>query len=135
MNIHVDGQSAETHGQLDQFNPVFSPGSSSMASPGSPNSENSGGGKMARKKSTASSTSTDEDDISNIPSLQTRIQIISQRVNNNSLFTNLTKITNFHKNTRPKIGFTSLHSLHSLFTTRGIGGRQRRVKEAGALSG
>ena len=80
MNIHVDGLSAETHGQLDQFNPVFSPGSSSMASPGSPNSENSGGGKMARKKSTASSTSTDEDDISNIPSLQTRIQIISQRV-------------------------------------------------------
>ena len=80
MNIHVDGLSAETHGQLDQFNPVFSPGSSSMASPGSPNSENSGGGKMARKKSTASTTSTDEDDISNIPSLQTRIQIISQRV-------------------------------------------------------
>jgi hypothetical protein len=74
MNIHVD------HGQLDQFNPVFSPGSSSMASPGSPNSENSGGGKMARKKSTASTTSADEDDISNIPSLQTRIQIISQRV-------------------------------------------------------
>ena len=80
MNIHVDGISAETHGQLDQFNPVFSPGSSSMASPGSPNSENSGGGKMARKKSTASTTSADEDDISNIPSLQTRIQIISQRV-------------------------------------------------------
>jgi len=78
-NIHVDGISAETHGQLDQFNPVFSPGSSSMASPGSPNSENSGGGKMARKKSTASTTS-DEDDISNIPSLQTRIQIISQRI-------------------------------------------------------
>ena len=91
MNIHVDGLSAETHGQLDQFNPVFSPGSSSMASPGSPNSENSVGGKMARKKSTASTTSTDEDDISNIPSLQTRIQIISQRVNNNSLFTNLKK--------------------------------------------
>ena len=95
MNIHVDGLSAETHGQLDQFNPVFSPGSSSMASPGSPNSENSGGGKMARKKSTASSTSTDEDDISNIPSLQTRIQIISQRVNNNSLFNNLKKKTLF----------------------------------------
>ena len=79
MNVYVDGFSADPHGQLDQFNPVFSPGSSSMASPGSPNSENSGGGKMARKKSTASTTS-DEDDISNIPSLQTRIQIISQRV-------------------------------------------------------
>jgi ovo-like protein len=55
-----------------------------MASPGSPNSTNSGGGKMkgspARKKSTSSTSTTDEDDISNIPSLQTRIQIISQRL-------------------------------------------------------
>lgn len=66
----------------DQNNdPVFSP-CSSMASPGSPNSS-CGGGKIksspCRKKST-SSNATDEDDISNIPSLQTRIQIISQRV-------------------------------------------------------
>jgi hypothetical protein len=33
-----------------------------------------------RKKSTSSSSTADEDDISNIPSLQMRIQIISQRV-------------------------------------------------------
>ena len=46
-----------------------------------PNSP-TGGGKMksaSRKKSTAS-TDTEEDDISNIPSLQMRIQIIQQRV-------------------------------------------------------
>ena len=80
---------------LDQVNnPVFSPlsmGSSSLASPGSPNSTSpgllpNGGGKMksappSRKKSTASSNGVeDEEDISNIASLQTRIQIISQRV-------------------------------------------------------
>jgi len=83
---------------MEQMNPVFSPlslGSSSMASPGSPNSTSPGlnnnsssvmaigGGKIkaspVRKKSTSSNT-TDEDDISNIPSLQTRIQIISQRL-------------------------------------------------------
>merc|ERR1719361_2101861 len=54
-----------------------------MASPGSPNSNHSGGGKIkgspTRKKSTSSNTA-DEEDISNIPSLQTRIQIISQRL-------------------------------------------------------
>jgi hypothetical protein len=33
-----------------------------------------------RKKSTSSSSTAEEDDISNIPSLQMRIQIISQRV-------------------------------------------------------
>jgi len=84
---HMDGISAESHcGPVDHINPVFSPlslGSSSMASPGSPNSNNSGGGKMkgspSRKKSTSTNTD-DEDDISNIPSLQTRIQIISQRL-------------------------------------------------------
>ena len=86
MNSHVD--CIEGHGSIDQINPVFSPlslGSSSMASPGSPNSNHSGGGKIkgspTRKKSTSSNTA-DEDDISNIPSLQTRIQIISQRVSN-----------------------------------------------------
>ena len=79
---------------LDSINPVFSPlsmGSSSMASPGSPNSTSpglaSGGGKMkstpSRKKSTSSSNGGgmgEDEDLSNIPSLQTRIQIISQRV-------------------------------------------------------
>ena len=76
---------------MEQMNPVFSPlsmASSSLASPGSPSTSPgiagaNGGGKMknspARKKSTSSNT-TEEDDISNIPSLQTRIQIISQRV-------------------------------------------------------
>ena len=65
---------------------VFSPASlysASIASPGSPGSS-PGGGKMksspVRKKSTSSSSTADEDDISNIPSLQMRIQIISQRV-------------------------------------------------------
>merc|ERR1712001_808825 len=84
INSHVD--CIEGHGSIDQINPVFSPlslGSSSMASPGSPNSNHSGGGKIkgspTRKKSTCSNTA-DEDDISNIPSLQTRIQIISQRL-------------------------------------------------------
>jgi ovo-like protein len=75
------------------MNAVFSPLSmgSSMASPGSPNSTSpgragSGGGKMksspSRKKSTSSNSgmTPDEEDISNIPSLQTRIQIISQRL-------------------------------------------------------
>ena len=75
------------------MNAVFSPLSmgSSMASPGSPNSTSpglagSGGGKMksspSRKKSTSSNSglTPEEEDISNIPSLQTRIQIISQRV-------------------------------------------------------
>lgn len=87
----MDHDQLNTH--LDQVNPVFSPlsmGSSSLASPGSPNSTSpgllaNGGGKMksapSRKKSTASSSGVeDEEDISNIPSLQTRIQIISQRV-------------------------------------------------------
>merc|ERR1719273_71760 len=76
INSHVD--CIEGHGSIDQINPVFSPlslGSSSMASPGSPNSNHSGGGKIkgspTRKKSTSSNTA-DEDDISNIPSLQTR---------------------------------------------------------------
>jgi len=66
-------------------------GSSSMASPGSPNSTSpglaSGGGKMkstpSRKKSTSSSNGGgmgEDEDLSNIPSLQTRIQIISQRL-------------------------------------------------------
>ena len=72
---------------IEQVKPVFSPlsiGSASLASPGSPNSSTSnGGGKMksspSRKKSTSSLTQ-EEEDISNIPSLQTRIQIISQRV-------------------------------------------------------
>merc|ERR1719273_646406 len=75
INSHVD--CIEGHGSIDQINPVFSPlslGSSSMASPGSPNSNHSGGGKIkgspTRKKSTSSNTA-DEDDISNIPSLQT----------------------------------------------------------------
>ena len=65
---------------------VFSPASlysASIASPGSPGSS-PGGGKMkscpVRKKATSSSSTADEDDISNIPSLQMRIQIISQRV-------------------------------------------------------
>merc|ERR1712004_19435 len=73
---------------IEQVKPVFSPslsiGSTSLASPGSPNSSTSnGGGKMksspCRKKSTSSLTQ-EEEDISNIPSLQARIQIISQRV-------------------------------------------------------
>jgi len=70
---------------------VFSPASlysASIASPGSPGSS-PGGGKMksspVRKKSTSSSSTADEDDISNIPSLQMRIQIISQRVSSNRL--------------------------------------------------
>ena len=57
------------------------PGSPQEPGQGSPHS--CGGGKMkspgARKKSTAS-TDTEEDDISNIPSLQMRLQIIQQRV-------------------------------------------------------
>lgn len=55
------------------------PSTSSLPSPGSPETAN-GGGKMkaaSRKKSTASTD--EEDDISNIPSLQMRIQIIQQR--------------------------------------------------------
>ena len=59
------------------------PGSPQEPGQGSPHS--CGGGKMkspgARKKSTAS-TDTEEDDISNIPSLQMRLQIIQQRVSN-----------------------------------------------------
>ena len=59
------------------------PGSPPEPGQGSPHS--CGGGKMkspgARKKSTAS-TDTEEDDISNIPSLQMRLQIIQQRVSN-----------------------------------------------------
>merc|ERR1719210_294864 len=75
----------ETEPQFEQVKPVFSPLSmgSSLASPGSPNSSTSGGGKMksspSRKKSTCSNPEEGED-ISNIPSLQTRIQIISQRL-------------------------------------------------------
>merc|ERR1719270_2649397 len=75
---------------IEQVKPVFSPaslsiGSASLASPGSPNSSssNNGGGKIksspCRKKSTSSLTQ-EEEDISNIPSLQARIQIISQRL-------------------------------------------------------
>lgn len=63
---------------------VFSPASSYTNSITLPESPCSGGGKIKsspiRKKSTSSSSVTDEDDISNIPSLQMRIQIISQRV-------------------------------------------------------
>jgi len=77
----------ETEPQFEQvIKPVFSPLSmgSSLASPGSPNSSTSGGGKMksspVRKKSTSSNCTQEEEDISNIPSLQTRIQIISQRL-------------------------------------------------------
>merc|ERR1719367_2212025 len=67
---------------------MASPGSPNSTSPGLNNNSSSvmaigGGGKIkaspVRKKSTCSNT-TDEDDISNIPSLQTRIQIISQRL-------------------------------------------------------
>ena len=81
----------ETEPQFEQVKPVFSPLSmgSSLASPGSPNSSTSGGGKMksspARKKSTSSNCTAEEEDISNIPSLQTRIQIISQRVSTKKL--------------------------------------------------
>lgn len=90
-HINLGGQVEFEQMPMEPMNPVFSPlslGSSSMASPGSPTNSTSpglhnGGGKMksspARKKSTSSNT-TEEDDISNIPSLQTRIQIISQRV-------------------------------------------------------
>lgn len=90
--------------QQEQFEDVLShPGSTfspspnslnSMAtsgSPGSPASPGSysscgGGGKMkspSRKKSTCSNsgvTTQEEDDISNLPSLEMRIQVISQRV-------------------------------------------------------
>ena len=64
--------------------------------PGSPcggsgqHGSHAGGGKVkgspARKKSTSS---TDEDDISNIPSLKMRIQVISQRVGPCSNLNNL----------------------------------------------
>lgn len=67
---------------LDSYPSAYSPlPMQSMMSPGSPTpSSHSGGGKMktpSRKKSTASTD--EEDDISNIPSLQMRIQIIQQR--------------------------------------------------------
>ena len=80
------GIKMEESGHPDFEATVFSPSSlysASIASPGSPGSS-PGGGKMksspVRKKSTSSSSTADEDDISNIPSLQMRIQIISQRV-------------------------------------------------------
>ena len=80
------GIKMEEAGHHDFEATVFSPSSlysASIASPGSPGSS-PGGGKMksspVRKKSTSSSSTADEDDISNIPSLQMRIQIISQRV-------------------------------------------------------
>ena len=56
------------------------PGSPCGGSGGQHGSPHAGGkvkGSPARKKSTSS---TDEDDISNIPSLKMRIQVISQRV-------------------------------------------------------
>lgn len=73
----------ETCENLEGYPSAYSPlPMQSMMSPGSPTpSSHSGGGKMktpSRKKSTASTD--EEDDISNIPSLQMRIQIIQQRV-------------------------------------------------------
>jgi len=67
---------------LESYPSAYSPlPMQSLMSPGSPTpSSHSGGGKMktpSRKKSTASTD--EEDDISNIPSLQMRIQIIQQR--------------------------------------------------------
>jgi len=72
----------ETCENLESYPSAYSPlPMQSMMSPGSPTpSSHSGGGKMktpSRKKSTASTD--EEDDISNIPSLQMRIQIIQQR--------------------------------------------------------
>jgi len=72
----------ETCENLEGYPSAYSPlPMQSMMSPGSPTpSSHSGGGKMktpSRKKSTASTD--EEDDISNIPSLQMRIQIIQQR--------------------------------------------------------
>jgi hypothetical protein len=62
---------------MDYLHPVYSPMSmGSLASPGSPTSP--GGGKMKRKKSTASTD--EEDDLSNVPSLQMRIHLIQQRL-------------------------------------------------------
>ena len=65
------------------FSPMASPESPAVLSPPqTPCNQSNGGGKikssgLSRKKSTSS---TDEDDISNIPSLKMRIQVISQRV-------------------------------------------------------
>ena len=65
---------------VESYPNMYSPDSLALA-PTSPTS----GGKMksSRKKSTAS-TDNEEDDISNIPSLQMRIQIIQQRVSKDS---------------------------------------------------
>ena len=75
----------ETCENLESYSSSYSPlPMQAMMSPGSPTPSThsiGGGGKMktpSRKKSTASTD--EEDDISNIPSLQMRIQIIQQRV-------------------------------------------------------
>ncbi len=83
-------------GNAEVFSPMsMESGDHNMTSPGSPSLNNleggspggvgSGGGKMkgspTRKKSTSSSgNGSEEDDISSIPSLKMRIQIISQRL-------------------------------------------------------
>jgi len=76
--VKVEAEGGEC---CQSYTPVYSPlpSTSSLPSPGSPETAN-GGGKIKaapRKKSTASTD--EEDDISNIPSLQMRIQIIQQR--------------------------------------------------------
>ena len=72
------------HSQVSHPSPgsPASGGSAGMGQPGSPmGGQQQHSGKMkgspTRKKSTSS---TEEDDISNIPSLKMRIQVISQRV-------------------------------------------------------
>jgi hypothetical protein len=86
LTLELAGNHTQSSHPGEVFSPLDSMGSA--ASPGSPSgsymapqSPSAGGGKMkgspVRKKSTSSS---EEDDISNIPSLKMRIQVISQRV-------------------------------------------------------
>jgi len=82
VKVETDGGDCASGDCCHNHTPVYSPlpSTSSLPSPGSPDSATTCGGKMKaapRKKSTASTD--EEDDISNIPSLQMRIQIIQQR--------------------------------------------------------
>eukprot|EP00095_Tigriopus_kingsejongensis_P006155 maker-scaffold40_size501252-snap-gene-0.17 protein:Tk06155 transcript:maker-scaffold40_size501252-snap-gene-0.17-mRNA-1 annotation:"protein ovo" len=77
----MQGLEHSDHTNDSMNNPVYSPLSLSSC-PNSPMGSpcSNGGGKMKGSPQRKKSLSTDEDDISNIPSLKMRIQIISQRI-------------------------------------------------------